>query len=453
MFWLLAVFLAAKHVTASAAPVVTSVAAGYDHTLFIESDGSLWAMGLNGHGQLGDGTTSNRLAPVMIVPSNVVAVAAGAYHSLFLKADGNLWAMGDNANGQLGDGTATDHHSPEQITFTGGVTAIAAGDYHSLYLKTNALWGMGAANSLGNGSSSDTRAPVQLQPSGVVAIAAGNYTSFYIDSNGNVWATGINYSGQLGDGTTTFRAYFTETLTNHSVFTGAYRLAAGPGSGHGFYSYLSTGPTVSLWGWGDNAFGDIGDGTTTERNRPVEVIPNGISAIAAGGYHSLVVSNATLWAMGDNANGDLGDGTAVEKHAPVQIVSGNVTAVAAGQYHSLFIKSDGSLWAMGANADGQLGDSTTFDSYVPERIIPPRQLVVTNLTVAAGTNLIFKGLNEFGGGSTVVLSSTNLAVPLNQWTPIWTNGVGGGNFNFTVTNAINASILRRFFGLELLRII
>ncbi|HUJ71471.1 MAG TPA: RCC1 repeat- and reductase domain-containing protein [Verrucomicrobiae bacterium] len=434
---------------ALAAPTVTAVAAGYYHTLFIESDGSLWAMGRNDHGQLGDGTTTERHLPVMVVAGNVVAVAAGAYHSLFLTSDGNLWAMGYNANGELGDGTANDQLRPEQITFNQGVTAIAAGDYHSLFLKTNTLWGMGVAGSLGNGACSDDRAPVVLQSSNVSVIAGGNFTSFYIDINGSVWATGPNYNGQLGDGTTTARGYFIETLSNHSVFTGGYRVAAG--STHGFYSYVSPGFVVSLWGWGDNYNGDLGDGTTTERDSPVEVMASGVSAMAAGGYHSLVISNSALWAMGDNANGDLGDGTLTERHVPTQIVSGNVTAVAAGLYHSLFIESDGSLWAMGANGNGQLGDGSVNDSHVPERIIPPPQLLISHINLT-GTNLVLNGQNDFSSGSAVVLSTTNVAKPLNQWTPIWTNGLGNGAFSLTATNVVNRSFPQQFYILQLFQI-
>jgi alpha-tubulin suppressor-like RCC1 family protein len=441
-----------QHSIVPAAPTVTQVSAGYYHTLFIESDGSLWAMGRNDFGQLGDGTTTNRNYPVMIEPSNVVAIAAGAYHSLFLKSDGNLWAMGANGNGQLGDGTVADQHSPEQITFTGGVTAIAAGDYHSLYLKTNALWGMGAANCLGNGSSSDTRAPVQILSTGASSIAAGNYTSFYIDVNGDVWAAGANYDGQLGDGTTIFRPYFMETLVNHSVFTGAYKLAAGPICLHGFYSYISPGFVVSLWGWGDNFNGDIGDGSTTERNSPVEVMSSGVSAMAGGGDHSLVISNATLWAMGDNSNGQLGDGSLTEQHLPEEIVSSNVTAVAAGYYHSLFIKSDGSLWGMGANGKGQLGDGGTLDSYVPERIIPPRMLEVSSIKLQ-GTNLLIQGTNDFTSGIGYVLASTNVALPLNQWAPVWTNGLNSGAYSFTVTNAASPNSPQKFFRIKLLLIL
>jgi alpha-tubulin suppressor-like RCC1 family protein len=129
-----------------------------DHSLFLKLDGSLWAMGNNGEGELGDGTTDGgnyqTNLPEQIVSSNVTAIAAGLYHSLFLKSGGSMWAMGWNANGQLGDGTYVSTNQPEQI-LAGGVTGIAAGHLHSLFLKSDySLWAMGynGVGELGDGS-------------------------------------------------------------------------------------------------------------------------------------------------------------------------------------------------------------------------------------------------------------------------------------------------------------
>jgi alpha-tubulin suppressor-like RCC1 family protein len=143
---------------------VTAVAAGEYHSLFLKSDGSLWAMGANNFGQLGDGTYNQTNRPEQIVASGVTAIAAGYYHSLFLQSDGSLWAMGYNTSGQLGDGTYNQTNRPEQIVAS-GVTAIAAADDHSLFLKSDgSLWAMGynAHGELGDGTYTKTNRPEQI---------------------------------------------------------------------------------------------------------------------------------------------------------------------------------------------------------------------------------------------------------------------------------------------------
>lgn len=447
-------FFVAQPWMSQAAPTVTHVSAGYDHTLFIESDGSLWAMGDNGNGQLGDGTTTDHHTPELIVASNVMAVSGGESHSLFIKSDGNLWAMGGNSNGQLGDGGTSDQHSPEQIVFNGGVNAVAAGGFHSLFLRTNyVMWGMGGdfGGQLGNGTSCDVHAPVQLRGD-VATMAATDSDSYFVDINGNVWSTGTDYNDQLGDGSTVSQAVFSpvQILTNHSVFTGG--IAVSGGITHAFYLYTSPGLVVSLWGWGDNFSGDLGDGTTTMRNSPEEILSSGVSAVAAGSYFTLVLkTDGSLWAMGDNSHGQLGDGTTTTRYTPEEIVPSNVVAISAGAYHSVFIKSDGSLWAMGYNGNGQLGDGSTIDSYVPEQIVPPPTLVINKINLA-GTNLLLNGNNGLAGGYAVVLASTNLTRPVSQWTPVWTNGLGNGAFSFTATNAVTPGILWEFYQLQLFQI-
>jgi alpha-tubulin suppressor-like RCC1 family protein len=177
---------------------VTAIAAGYWHSLFLKSDGSLWVMGDNPVGQLGDGTYSpgNPLTgvnqPEQIVASNVTAIAAGERHSVFLKSDGSLWAMGDNLVGQLGAGTLTRTNRPMLIVAS-NVTAIAAGGSHSLFIKNDgSLWVMGALGT-------DIHLPVQIVGSGVTAIAAGDIHSLIVKCDGSLWGIGRNSQGQLGD--------------------------------------------------------------------------------------------------------------------------------------------------------------------------------------------------------------------------------------------------------------
>ena len=201
-------------VTNGAQPV-TKIAAGGYHSLFLKGDGSLWAMGDNDYGQLGDGTINKKNVPKQIVASNVTAIAAGqlgneagGLHSLFLKGDGSLWAMGDNESGQLGDGTTDNMVVPEQIVAS-NVTAIAAGGWHSLFLKSDgSLWAMGIDyyGQLGDGifrttAPYGTSLPEQIVAANVTAIAAGGYHSLFLESDGSLWAMGADIYGQLGDGT------------------------------------------------------------------------------------------------------------------------------------------------------------------------------------------------------------------------------------------------------------
>ena len=160
-------------------------------------------------------------------------------------------------------------------------------------------------------------------------------------------------------------------------------------------------------------------------------------------------SDGSLWAMGDNFDGDLGDGTMTPTNKPEQVVPGGVVAIAAGGAHGLFLKSDGSLWGMGDNFFGDLGDGLNFATALPEQIVPSPQPVL-NESISSGTNLQFNATCLFGG-TFHLLTSTNLAQALSQWTTVWTNSItarGTNNFTATLTNALSLGAGQQFYILQ-----
>src|SRR6266568_2805978 len=253
------------------AQTVTRVAGGGFHSLFLKSDGSLWAMGDNANGQLGDGTLNNTNRPEQILASGVTAIAGGYLHSLFLKSDGSLWAMGYNNRGQLGDGTYNDTDRPEQIV-AGGVMAIAPGGDHSLFLKSDgSLWAMGDNDNgeLGDGTYNRTNRPEQILASGVTAVAAGGFHSLFLKSDGSLWAMGDNHDGQLGDGTYSTNAPYGTNRPEQIVASGVTAIAGGSSSSHSLF-LKSDG---SLWAMGRNTDGELGDCTYSNTNRPERIVP------------------------------------------------------------------------------------------------------------------------------------------------------------------------------------
>jgi alpha-tubulin suppressor-like RCC1 family protein len=393
--------------TSQAAITVTSISAGFGYSLFLKSDGSLWAMGYNFRGELGDGTSNNTNRPEQIVPAGVTAIAAGGFHSLFIKSDGSLWAMGYNNYGELGDGTFNNTNRPEQIV-AAGVTAISAGAYHSLFLK----------------------------------------------SDGSLWGMGYNYDGELGDGTYSTSAPNGTNRPEQIVANGVTAISAG--GSHSLF-LRSDG---SLWAMGGNQWGQLGDGTFNNTNRPEQIVAGDATAIAAGGTHCLFLkSDGSLWGMGGNGSGQLGDGIfSMLPHygtnQPEQIVASGAMAISAGGGHSLFLKSDGSLWGTGENDTGTLGDGFIDTNYpagtaISEQIIPPPQPVLAG-GISFQTNLTFSATCLFGG-TFHLLAGTNIAQPLNQWTAVWTNVINYRSnkvFRATLTNSVNSSSGRGFYILQ-----
>ncbi|MBZ0219539.1 MAG: chitobiase/beta-hexosaminidase C-terminal domain-containing protein [Candidatus Methylomirabilis sp.] len=344
-----------------------SVAAGSGHTIALKSDGTLWAWGLNGNGQLGDGTTTNKTSPVQIgTDNNWASVEAEDTHTIALKSDGTLWAWGYNGYGLLGDGTDTQRTAHVQIGTDNNWASVAAGHFHTSALKSDGTlwaWGRNFYGQLGDGTTTNKYAPVQIgADNNWASVATGDNHTIALKSDGRLWAWGYNYYGQLGDGTTAQRNAPVE-ITN--IGTEWASIAAG------YFHTSALKADGTLWAWGRNYYGQLGDGTTTDKYPPVQIgTDNKWASVAAGGAHTIALkSDGTLWAWGRNDFGQLGDGTTTNKYAPVQIGTDNDWAsVAVGNYHAIALKSDGTLWAWGRNDSGQLGDGTTTDKYAPVQI-------------------------------------------------------------------------------------
>jgi alpha-tubulin suppressor-like RCC1 family protein len=283
-------------------------------------------------------------APVFATsnPGNAVTnIAAGSYYSMFVKSDGSLWAMGDNSGGQMGDGSLGMAMNPEQIAT--GVVGVSANHSqatpppspirHTLFFKTNgSLWAMGhnSFGQLGDGSFASTNRPEQIVSNSVVAVAAGTAHSLFLKSNGSLWAMGYNLYGQLGDGTATIRF-----IPVQVVSSGVVAIAAGA------YHSLFLKSDGSLWTMGWNGTGRLGDATLNSTNRPKQILSSGVVAISAGFSHSLFLkSDGTFWGMGDNSTAELGNGSNGSL-SPMQLTGGagslsvRGTCLAGGNYFLL----------------------------------------------------------------------------------------------------------------------
>ena len=379
---------------------VAAIAAGESHTCAVTAGGGVKCWGSNRYGQLGDGTMSHRLTPADVVAlgSTVAAVAAGEYHTCALTTGGGVKCWGSNGSGQLGDGTTTRRSAPVDVVGLGiGVAAIAAGTYHTCALTAGGgvkCWGSNSYGQLGDGTtiiSSSMPVDVVGLESGVVAIAAGHSHSCAVTTGGGVKCWGCNYGGQVGDGTTTHRSTPVDVV---GLVSGASAVTAG-----GEHTCaLTAGGGVKCWGsnssgqlgdglvseaaaiaagakhtcalttgggvecWGQNWFGQLGDGTWMSSSTPVDAIglASGVTAISAGDHQTCAVARGAAKCWGENGYGQLGDETTTRRCAPMDVfgLGSGVAAISAGTYHTCAVTTGGELKCWGWDGYGQLGLGT-----------------------------------------------------------------------------------------------
>jgi alpha-tubulin suppressor-like RCC1 family protein len=334
------------------------VSAGLSHSLAITADGTLWAWGANSAGQLGDGTTIPRHAPVRIM-ENVASVSAGPTYTLAITNDGVLWAWGANETGQLGDGSRETRLLPTKIM--SGVIYVSAttsdigyflSNHTMAITHDNVLWGWGRNSSgqLGDGTRTTRNYPVRIKEN-VVSVSAGCSHTAAITSDGVLWTWGSNSHGQLGDGEV-------ETLrvTPHRIMENVSSVSAGS------FNTMATQGASILWGWGHNHRGQLTDAARVGTHPNPVFIWLSATSISVGSRCIMLAIcwNGILWEWGWLSRRQIfgfpGDNSF--SYWPLQRME-NVRYVSDGGGHVLVVRDDGSLWAWGANGTGQLGDNST----------------------------------------------------------------------------------------------
>ena len=359
-----------------------SVVSGYEHTLAIKNDGTLWAWGRNDSGQLGIGTIINSNIPVQVgTANNWKIVSGGVDHSAGIQTDGTLWTWGGNFFGQLGNGAFSSglSLSPVQVGNETIWNTIDCGYYFNVALKGSFskslwTWGTNEFNQLGNGNTVNANIPQQIGTSlNWMSVSAGAYHSIALElaSGGNrLMAWGFNNYGQLGDGTLIAKSSPTQSGTDVNWQTVAT----------GYFHNLAKKTNGTLWAWGYNGDGQMGNGSNASNVlTPTQVgtDTNWQGVLGAGYNYSMAKkTDNTLWSWGRNIYGGAGLGNVIFSYLPLQIDTSTTWGIniTASQGFGAALRQDGSLSSWGLNDKGQLGNGTNINTNLPNAIVCPTTL-------------------------------------------------------------------------------
>lgn len=393
----------------SAAPAVIARAEGgghpsyQTHTVFLKSNGTVWATGSNNNGQLGDGTTTNRTSPVQVVKGastsgdsyiqgiidiDAIGDGSGSATTIALKSDGTVWTWGDNDgsccsnSGLLGDGAvATNRSSPDTIANLTGVIDVAAGNEYMLILKNDGtVWAWGGKNTyvaLGDNTTNASTSLVQVRGpanvgnlANIVAIEAGSTLSYALTKDGDVYHWGGFTSQNV----------LTPTLIGNAAKPPSSKIIS---MAAGYRTLLALTTNKDIWGFGYNSVGQFGDNSTTTRTTTYSLnsAVKGTSctgtltdinaiAITPGSQNNLtafaVKSDGTVYSWGESDSGALGDGAVVDRKCSASVPNlSSIVSVGAGNTSGFVIDSSGNFKAWGYNANSQLGDGSTTNRSTP----------------------------------------------------------------------------------------
>jgi alpha-tubulin suppressor-like RCC1 family protein len=337
-----------------------------------DSEGGAWWWGQNPRGLNGDSTWSSYAIPSRVpLLDSMVTGQVGWSHGIYVRSDGTVWGAGSNLYKELGLTTPSETAVLTQTPGLANMVSVAAAGTTSFALAADGKvwsWGDNEVGELGSGSLFGSRSTpaVVVNLSGVKAIAAGDDHVLALVNAGTVWAWGGNGYGELGNGSTPPNK--SAVPVQVSGLSNVKALAAS--------TNLSVALTEdgSVWTWGYNNAGQMGTGTAIVQSKvPVKVTGlSGITAIAAGLWYVLALkSDGTVWSWGYNAYGELADGTFEERNTPRQVSTlSGIVGISAGEFHALALDDQGAVWSWGVNSDGELGSGVQDNTRrrVPEKV-------------------------------------------------------------------------------------
>jgi alpha-tubulin suppressor-like RCC1 family protein len=334
---------------------------------------TVWGWGANGSGRLGDNTTVSKSSPVSVVGgfTDWCQVSAGGNHSAAVRTNGTIWAWGCGSSGQLGSDTITTKSSP--VSVVGGFTdwcQVSGGLFHTAAVRSNGTiwsWGSGSSGQLGDNTLVTRSSPVSVVGGFTdwCQVSAGDAHTAAVRSNGTIWSWGIGSCGRLGDNTIVTKS---SPVSVVGGFTDWCQVSAG-GS---HTSAVRTNGTI--WAWGNNGFGQLGNNDFISKSSPVSVVGGFTDwcQVSAGVYHtSAVRTNGTIWTWGCGTCGLLGNNSTVNRSSPVSVVGGftDWCQVSAGRCHTAAVRTNGTVWSWGSNEFGRLGDNTIVDKSSPVSVV------------------------------------------------------------------------------------
>jgi alpha-tubulin suppressor-like RCC1 family protein len=349
------------------------ISSGNNYNCAIRADDALYCWGTNGTGQLGDNSLQQRSAPTPVNGGGSWKAIAAGRHTCGIKTDDTLWCWGSNNTGQLGDNSTTQRLVPTQVSGGGSWLDVSTGESHSCGIKTDFTlwcWGFNVRGELGDNSTTQRLVPTQVSGGGSwVDVSAGSAYTCGIQSGGTMYCWGAGSSGQLGDNSTTDR------LTPTAVSGGNFWVFVSAGGEHacGITSFFN------LYCWGRNLSGRTGLNTYTGNTLvPTEVSGGGswswvdTGVLAQGSYaHSCgIKSDSTLWCWGSNNIGQLGDNTTTERLVPTQTITARTwwRASTGGDHSCALVENTGQIYCWGWNNFGQFGNGSTSDNMIPQSV-------------------------------------------------------------------------------------